>query len=468
MFTYNSLRAEHNTKMLNETEGPIFVFKAQDSEKDEQTQRVSRAAELTGSGLPTELNIAVNARVVLTKNIDVSDGLVNSAAGVVRGFIPSWTQNTEVEKFKPKYILVQFDEDRVGRRCRALSRGLVGEHATSTPIPAVESPIYFSRRSKKVTKKRTQFPLDLAWGVTIHKEQGKTEDTAVVCCDGNFNKGQFYTAISRTKELTGLHFIGEVSAKKIKVSTEALKEIKRMKATSQFRQPEVPSVNKNLNYYLKIQSFNINSVGPHFDSYMKDNYMRDFHIVCFQETWLQPREIQPTVDGFNVVRQDSSSSGRRRQGGLLMYISHSFRVVKQYKIEDICVEYQMVLLSPVLDPDIRVLVISLYNNPRTPPQKFLEDLEKLLQKAPQNIPTFVAGDFNVDVCKISKSSGDLLHLASYYGYCQLVTRPTHRRGGTLDLLLLNREPEDAVVNVIPAFYSDHLIVSAAVPFQKLF
>ena len=38
------------------------------------------------AGLPAELTVAVGARVVLTKNNDVSDGLVNSAAGSVTGF----------------------------------------------------------------------------------------------------------------------------------------------------------------------------------------------------------------------------------------------------------------------------------------------------------------------------------------------------------------------------------------------
>lgn len=62
----------------------------------------------------------------------------------------------------------------------------------------------------KVTSKRVQFPLVPAWAVTIHKEQGKTEEKLVISCKGAFQTGQFYTAISRTKSLEGLHFLDTV------------------------------------------------------------------------------------------------------------------------------------------------------------------------------------------------------------------------------------------------------------------
>jgi hypothetical protein len=83
----------------------------------------------------------------------------------------------------------------------------------------VELPIRIGNNNK-VTSKRTQFPLVHAWGVTIHKEQGKTEDKLVLSCKGSFNAGQFYTAISRTKDLDGLFLLDEVTSVKIKVSSK--------------------------------------------------------------------------------------------------------------------------------------------------------------------------------------------------------------------------------------------------------
>jgi len=61
---------------------------------------------------------------MLTKNIDVTDGLVNSAAGTVTGFIPSPDERT-MEPFMPKYILVHFQDERVGRNTRQQSQGIL-------------------------------------------------------------------------------------------------------------------------------------------------------------------------------------------------------------------------------------------------------------------------------------------------------------------------------------------------------
>ncbi|MBI2310407.1 AAA family ATPase [Candidatus Collierbacteria bacterium] len=51
----------------------------------------------------------------------------------------------------------------------------------------------------------TQYPLILAWAVTIHKAQGKTFDRVIVDFDrGTFAHGQAYVALSRVTSLSGL------------------------------------------------------------------------------------------------------------------------------------------------------------------------------------------------------------------------------------------------------------------------
>ena len=39
------------------------------------------------AGLPTEIKLAIGARVMLTRNVDSTDGLVNGSQGTVVGFI---------------------------------------------------------------------------------------------------------------------------------------------------------------------------------------------------------------------------------------------------------------------------------------------------------------------------------------------------------------------------------------------
>jgi ATP-dependent DNA helicase PIF1 len=60
--------------------------------------------------------------------------------------------------------------------------------------------------SRDVVAEFTQFPLRLAWAVTIHKSQGKTYQRAVIDLgSGAFAPGQTYVALSRLTSLDGLY-----------------------------------------------------------------------------------------------------------------------------------------------------------------------------------------------------------------------------------------------------------------------
>ncbi|WJL94313.1 AAA family ATPase [Microbacterium sp. ET2] len=75
--------------------------------------------------------------------------------------------------------------------------------------------------TREVVAEFTQFPLRLAWAVTIHKSQGKTYDRAVIDLgSGAFAPGQTYVALSRLTSLDGLYLSRPLRPSDIRVDPD--------------------------------------------------------------------------------------------------------------------------------------------------------------------------------------------------------------------------------------------------------
>lgn len=60
-----------------------------------------------------------------------------------------------------------------------------------------------------------QYPLKLAWAITIHKSQGLTFERAIIDASASFAHGQTYVALSRCKTLEGLVLSAPLTAKAV-------------------------------------------------------------------------------------------------------------------------------------------------------------------------------------------------------------------------------------------------------------
>lgn len=60
-----------------------------------------------------------------------------------------------------------------------------------------------------------QFPLKLAWAITIHKSQGLTFERAIIDAEASFAHGQVYVALSRCKTLDGMVLSTPISNRSI-------------------------------------------------------------------------------------------------------------------------------------------------------------------------------------------------------------------------------------------------------------
>jgi ATP-dependent DNA helicase PIF1 len=74
-----------------------------------------------------------------------------------------------------------------------------------------------------------QFPLMLAWAITIHKSQGKTLERVIIDLgDGAFAPGQLYVALSRCKSLTGIALKQPVTASDIRCDPQVVEFMREL------------------------------------------------------------------------------------------------------------------------------------------------------------------------------------------------------------------------------------------------
>lgn len=78
----------------------------------------------------------------------------------------------------------------------------------------------------------TQFPLRLAWALTIHKSQGMTLDCVEADLSKCFDKGQVYVGLSRVRTYEGLRLLARLSALSMRASREAVEFYKGLESAT--------------------------------------------------------------------------------------------------------------------------------------------------------------------------------------------------------------------------------------------
>ena len=97
----------------------------------------------------------------------------------------------------------------------------------------------------KILAELTQYPLRLAWAITVHKSQGMSLDAAEIDLSASFERGMGYVALSRLRSLGGLSLLG-MNEMALKVSDEVLEFDEAFRRQSGKHRGELISMNSEM------------------------------------------------------------------------------------------------------------------------------------------------------------------------------------------------------------------------------
>lgn len=391
---------------------------------------------------------------MLTRNVDVSDGLVNGAPGAVIGFV-----EYRPARSLPAAVLVEFDHDRVGACTQQSTSFNLTQFPKAVPITVIEAKFTISGKKSGMEISRQQFPLRLCWATTIHKVQGLTVNQIVVSMQGKMSDGQVYVAFSHVPSLSGLVLL-DFDVKKLRASSKVTKELDRMQRTSQLEtvQDKIQTSLDSTPGCLLFAVHNIRSLPAHHRDLVLQPLLMSCVALCLTETWLTSSHSSGTfaIPNYTLLREDSQ---RSPGGGVCTYVSNTTPFhVENLSLSEKGVEIQYVVLH--LPQNSQLFLATVYRHPTLSLKKFELIISKLIHcLGASKTPTIIVGDFNINLMQDNLSLSVLNELLQY-GFTQHVENATHRSGSLLDHVYCNR---DVTVHQTGTYYSDHDMLWLSIP-----
>lgn len=164
----------------------------------------------------------------------------------------------------------------------------------------------------------TQYPLKLAWAITVHKSQGLTFDKAIIDIGNAFAPGQIYVALSRLRSLDGLVLTSLISGSGIR-QDQNVTFFSKNKQDPSMLESRIQQESENFLRSYLLQCFDLtpldNYVYEHVHSYTKDinKSAKQKHVKWAAQLLKELSEVKVNANKFLVqikrLYEDKSDAG---------------------------------------------------------------------------------------------------------------------------------------------------------------
>ena len=422
----------HNTICLSELKTELITTKSVNSHANLKNfkPKIDKKKLTVGTTSYLEtLYLKVGARVMLTINLDVNDGLANGSLGTLMAA-------TKDDNGKFDVLFVMFDDQRCGREMRRYNPQFSKRFPGCTPIK-LQIHKYSTSKSSKGSRVESaivqQFPLILSFASTSHKIQGITVEAPKKVAVGLrtvWGPSQAYVMLGRCQQLSQLYIIGNHPRNKILCDPTALKQLNTLKSKSINQNP--PVFEKTFPTSLKVAFLNIHSLLDKIKDIRADPIVHFGDLVIFGEIWIHstsgenvtsssenfsattPKLNIPTNTNFHSSQESLDLDGYKlhlnskgRGKGLAVYFKDN-KFVLQSKYSD-----KNLQISLFTGEDLVVLAV--YRS------SLDENLDKVLKKTIYLETSYlIIGDLNI--CSKRRSNHPVFQSLKSLGFKLLVNR----------------------------------------------
>ncbi len=170
----------------------------------------------------------------------------------------------------------------------------------------------------KVLGTFAQYPLRLAWAITIHKSQGLTFEHAIIEAQEAFAPGQVYVALSRCKSLEGLVLSRPIPQSAIINDTDVTQYISQQELLAQESIRQLPALKEAYERQQLIELFTLDTIRQteqQLERVLCDFFYREASLCqAYQNAGLKLREVMAISQKWLTILRSAPLATLREEG----------------------------------------------------------------------------------------------------------------------------------------------------------